>query len=268
MSYKIRYYGVSHMGLCRKVNQDNLICEKTILPCRHHGTGDMLTGIVSPGRETVFGVFDGMGGEEKGEVAAYIAAEHMRTFCQWAKDGSDLTAFCREANEAICQYTKDHALTSMGTTAVLIKFDIKGIWLCNIGDSKAYVMSGQKFEQISQDHVWMPELYPKPPLSQNLGIPEDELLIEPYIAPLDYRDQDIYLLCSDGLSDMVSTDHMKEILTSRAGPEAARTLLEEALDHGGKDNITFLLLYVMKDEKESFFKKLLKRGSDRSCLTD
>lgn len=259
MSYKIQYYGVSHIGLCRKVNQDNLICEKIILPCRNNGTGEMLSGIANPGRETVFGVFDGMGGEEKGEVAAYIAAEHMRTFSQWKKDGSDLIDFCRQANGEICQYTKQHGLTSMGTTAVLLKFDTKGIRLCNIGDSKAYVMSGQEFRQISQDHVWMPEIYPKPPLSQNLGIPEDELLIEPYTDSLDYKDKDIYLLCSDGLSDMVNVQNMKEILTSRAGPDAVKTLLEEALNHGGKDNITFLLLYVMKEEKESFFKKILKK---------
>lgn len=258
MSYRIRYYGISHIGRCRKVNQDNLICEKTILPCRNKGTGEILTGIASPSRETVFGVFDGMGGEEQGEVAAYIAAEHMRTFSRWAKDGSDLTDFCREANGAICKYTKDHGLTSMGTTAVLLKFDTRGIWLCNIGDSKAYLMSSRGFCQISQDHVWMPELYAKPPLSQNLGIPEDELLIEPYVAPLAYDHNNVYLLCSDGLSDMVSPERMKEILTSRAGPEAACALLEEALNNGGKDNITFLLLYVMEDEKESVFKRICR----------
>ncbi len=263
MAYKIWYYGVSHIGRCRKVNQDNLICEKTILPCRHSGTGEILTGCVSPGAGIVFGVFDGMGGEEKGEIAAYIAADHLRTFSRWTKDGSDLIDFCCQANREICQYTKAHGLTSMGTTAVLLKLDTKGIWLCNIGDSKAFVMSGKKFEQISQDHVWMPELYKKPPLSQNLGIPEEELVIEPYTASLDYKDEDIYLLCSDGLSDMVDVRDMEEILADRAGPDAAQALLEAALEHGGKDNITFLLLYVVKAEKESFFRKILKRGSDR-----
>ena len=86
----------------------------------------------------------------------------------------------------------------------------------------------------------------KPPLSQNLGIPPDELKIEPYVAKGQYYDGDVYLICSDGLTDMVSEEEIADTLSGRGILEAQKRLLNAALDNGGKDNITIILCKVRK----------------------
>ena len=88
-----------------------------------------------------------------------------------------LVGFCRYANRRICQYADRNNISSMGTTAAVLLFRPDGIRVCNVGDSRIYLDSGKKLTQLSEDHGIPMEGRKKPPLSQNLGIPEDELLI-------------------------------------------------------------------------------------------
>ena len=74
MGYTISYICVSHRGLCRQTHQDNFLCGGQILPPGTNGTPDALTGTLPSGPDALFGVFDGMGGEEMGEMGAYLAA--------------------------------------------------------------------------------------------------------------------------------------------------------------------------------------------------
>ena len=89
-------------------------------------------------------------------------------------------------------------------------------------------------------------------MSQNLGIPASEFVLEPYLAKGYYHDGDIYLLCSDGLTDMVSTEEICSILKGTSFENAADKMLNRALEGGGKDNITILLCMVEK--KKSLFR--------------
>lgn len=89
----------------------------------------------------------------------------------------------------------------------------------------------------------------KPPLTQNLGIKEDELIISPYTATGEYHNHDIYLICSDGLTDMVSNEEIEYILNSSQKENSADLLLQKALENGGKDNITLILMYIRKENK-------------------
>ena len=100
----------------------------------------------------------------------------------------------------------------------------------------------------------------KPPLSQNLGIPPNELVIDPYLARGAYNDGDVYLICSDGLTDMVSTEEITQVLISEPIEEAITLLLDKALANGGKDNTTIILIKI---ERQSgwFFKR--KRHTKR-----
>lgn len=246
MRYEIEYYCMSHIGKYRKKNQDNFLCVDNIMGYINDGTNGIIHGNVLHKLGAVFGVFDGMGGGEKGEVAAYIAAKNLLNGSRRVSGEKDLYEFCRSTNAEICKYMKEYSLSSMGTTAVILKLSKRKIWLCNIGDSKIFRLSKCGFQQISKDHVSVSAFGIKPRLLQYLGIPENELIIEPYITFSTYQDGNIYLICSDGLSDMVTTDDIERILINTSKADVAERLMKLALDNGGRDNITFIILYIKK----------------------
>ena len=247
---KIKYFYTSNIGRCRKANQDNLYCDGVFLPSENHGTDGIREGTVQTQSQPVFAVFDGMGGEERGEMAAYLAAREMAKFSFGQDMGTDLQEFCRQANAAICRYTRENRVTTMGTTAAILRFTDEYAGLCNVGDSKIFLYSKGALNQLSYDHVGLSVGGRKPPLTQNLGIPETELIIDPYVAMGAYAPGDAFLICSDGLTDMVTQERIQEILKKK---QAAETLLQEALDNGGKDNVSFILIYV---KKKSIFERL------------
>ncbi len=243
MAYQIEYFYTSHTGKCRKINQDNLLCLTRILESDNDGTRGIFHGSVNVRKNEVFAVFDGMGGEEQGEMAAYIAAYSLKNYVH-SDDAGDLINFCRFSNSEICKYAKDNDVGYMGTTGAILKFTPQKIELCNIGDSKIFAHSENKLYQISTDHVAAAPFGKKPPLYQHLGMPEEEIIIEPYTAAYNYNAGDIYLICSDGLTDMVGFDEIEQCLSQNDCAAASKQLLCSALDNGGKDNITFILLSV------------------------
>ena len=105
------------------------------------------------------------------------------------------------------------------------------------------------------DHVAVAAFGVKPPLSQNLGIPPNELVIDPYLARGSYNDGDTYLICSDGLTDMVSVEDITEVLNSNPIEDAISTLLDKALADGGKDNTTIILCKIERQSGWFFNRK-------------
>lgn len=255
MHYKIHYSCLSHIGNVRSINQDNFICAG-----RYMDMGDMPIEFPLCGTKTskdipVFGIFDGMGGEECGEIASYIASKAASSI-EIGKDAiADLSQFCQKANNNICDYATMHEITAMGTTAAMLVFTKKEVVLCNIGDSKIFRLCNKTLEQISVDHVTVAAFGVKPPLSQNLGIPPNEIIIDPHFARGSYNDGDVYLICSDGLTDMVSTDEITEVLVSKPVEEAITQLLDKALANGGKDNITIILCKIERQSGGLFNRK-------------
>lgn len=249
MSYNILYSCVSHVGKVRHINQDNIICDGCYMGTNDKSIEIPLCGSKSSKTPSVFGIFDGMGGEELGEVASYIAAQNASAL----KIGKDaiaaLSQFCNKTNTDIYQYANENGISAMGTTAAMLAFTDKGVTLCNIGDSRIFRFCDGVLEQISKDHVAVAAFGVKPPLSQNLGIPPTELIIDPYFAKGLYNDGDIYLLCSDGLTDMVSADEIVKILASKPIEEACTELLEKALANGGKDNTTIILCKIQYESR-------------------
>ena len=250
MSLYLDYYYTSHIGNIRSSNQDNFFCVGEYMDCINKGTDDIISGTISPSSKPLFAVFDGMGGEEQGEMAAYIASEQMSKF-KFQKDPlKSLLDYCVVANSEICNFAQGNNIHSMGTTAAMLLFDKKKVYMCNIGDSKAFVLSKRSLKQISVDHVSVSVFGKKPPLSQNLGIPENELIISPYINAMKYQSDDIFLICSDGLTDMISVDEIESILLETDKNCAAEKLLQTALKNGGKDNVTLVLIYVSNKKKK------------------
>jgi len=250
MSLYLDYFYTSHIGNIRSSNQDNFFCVGEYMDCINKGTDNIISGTISPSSKPLFAVFDGMGGEEQGEMAAYIAAEQMSKFkCQ--KDlYKSLLDYCMVANSEICNFAQGNNIHSMGTTAAMLLFDKKKVYMCNIGDSKAFVLSERSLKQISMDHVSVSVFGRKPPLSQNLGIPESELIISPYVNTMKCHADDIFLICSDGLTDMVSISEIESILLNTDKKCTAEQLLQTALKNGGKDNVTLVLIYVSNEKKQ------------------
>lgn len=249
MEYSIEYFCVSHKGNLRCTNQDNFYCLNEYMPSDNNGSDGVINGVARSVDAPIFAVFDGMGGEECGEVAAHIAAKQISEYSFEDTSHLELLQYCKKANDEICHYTADNSLVSMGTTAAILMFAKKKILLCNIGDSKIFRFTDGVLQQISYDHVSISAFGTKPPLTQNLGIKEDELIISPYTAKGEYHNHDIYLICSDGLTDMVSNEDIGNILNSSQKENSADLLLQKALKNGGKDNITLILLYISKDNQ-------------------
>lgn len=212
-------------------------------------------------KRCVFGVFDGLGGEDNGEVASYIGARILSCFDL----RMDLSDFYSYANEQICSYRMESASKMSGTTAVLIDiFD--GEYVCsNIGDSRAYIIRDNSITQLSHDHTSMQMMIDsgfmtkedlknsrhKNILSQCLGMKDEEVVISPYIGQREpLKDNDIFLICSDGLTGSIDDEELKEIiLKTPKTDEITDILFEYAVKNGAKDNVTIMLLYIKKQTK-------------------
>lgn len=262
MNYIIRYSCLSHVGKCREGNEDNFICNGTYMDGSGKPMRFPLMGSLSSRQRTFMGIFDGMGGEECGEIASLLAAKCAAESLPGKNPLEDLSKFCRDANRRICDYSSEHGIFSMGTTAAVLAFYDDEIALCNIGDSKIFRFADKKLEQISVDHYAIAAYGRKPPLSQSLGIPETEMRIEPHMAKGMYKNGDLYLLCSDGLTDMVPTEDIARILLKTEFEACSMRLLNTALNNGGRDNITIILCRVERERRNLFDRvfKLRKQG--------
>lgn len=244
MHYVINYYCVSHIGGCRRTNQDNFICAS-----RYRGADEPIfemNGEVFLFADPVFGVFDGMGGEECGEIASFVAAETANKTSWIDNRAETFEQYCKTANLNICKFASENGISSMGTTAAMIGFSEKSMTVCNIGDSKIFRIKKRSAEQLSMDHVSVSVFGTKPPLYQYLGISPEELVIEPYVFETGFKNKDRFLICSDGLTDMVDQETIVKILKKGSPENAIGELLSEALKNGGKDNITIILITVKR----------------------
>lgn len=259
MTYTVYYSCISHIGNCRKINQDNFICAGRYMMAKNDMTEFPIVGHITTKAPTLFGIFDGMGGEERGEMASFIAARKALAVDVGNDAIEALSRYCLEANDEICRYARDESIAAMGTTAALLAFSETDITLCNIGDSKVFRFSKGVLNQISHDHVSVSAFGTKPPLSQNLGIPSTDMLIEPYIARGRYSNGDVYLICSDGLTDMLDVDEIADILGKVAFEDVTNTLLDKSLANGGRDNISIIACKVKRDPSWPLTKILSQR---------
>lgn len=248
MKYIIDYSLCCNKGKLRRKNQDNFLCDGEFLTVENNGLEEVKSGRLTSKDKAVLAVFDGMGGEQMGEYAACIAASALKEFLSEKDTDSKeaLEGYCLDMNRSICRFAKEKSIRSMGTTACLINFAEKQINLCNIGDSKIYRFEGSAMLQLSVDHA-IKTANGKAPLTQFLGVPEEEFIIQPHCTSAEYRKGDIFLVCSDGLTDMVDLQSIQGVLSSGESMKCcAETLLSMALEAGGRDNITVLLCRVKK----------------------
>ena len=259
MAYQIEYAYTCHIGKIRNNNEDNFWCCGDSLEAQTQGMSHIRSGYMKQSEYPLLAVFDGMGGESCGEMAAFLAAEACGEHFKTAKDGirndpeEFLNEICESMNQAICDYGRTNKINSMGTTAALLAFAEDAVYSCNLGDSRIYKSDREKFYQISQDHVLGRSLFGKAPLTQYLGMEEENLQLEPSISRQEIKIGDRFLLCSDGITDMLSDGEIADIL-SRDIPVAktVEILVDRALKKGGRDNITVVLCEIMEQPRNMF----------------
>jgi protein phosphatase len=215
----------------------------------------------------LFVIADGMGGARAGEIAAGLAATAFEEAASETRDETALESIIADANRRIWERSlADPATAGMGTTITVALVDEPGgrITLGHVGDSRAYRVRDGEIEQITTDHslvaelvqsgVLTPEEAERHPqrsaITRALGT---EAAVEPDIFTIEAEVDDLFLLCSDGLSDMLTDREMATaIATAGADPErAAETLVRAANARGGEDNVTVVLFEMIAGDASS-----------------
>ena len=227
---------VSDTGRRRRRNEDAFVCAPPL-----------------------FAVADGMGGAQAGEVASRLAAAVLEEGAGDERGEERVASLIQEANRRVFQRSNEDAATSgMGTTMTVALVDSAGgtIAFGHVGDSRAYRVRDGVLEQLTDDHSLVGELVRSGKLSPEeaethpqrsvitraLGTEPD---VDVDTFTVEARPDDLYLLCSDGLTDMISADEIFAVLDGSDDLEvAARALIEAANARGGEDNITVVLFQI------------------------
>lgn len=240
-------------GKIRSNNEDNFYFNGNILPAENNALSTVLTAQSDLSSPFCTAVFDGMGGEQFGECAAFAAAHRMKDRLAqnpWNELPTEerLEALSIDLNAVVVEKARELLTRHMGSTLAGLLLEKGNAYSFNLGDSRVYLLRNRELKQISIDHVDSRAFFKKntkPSLTQHLGIDEEEFLVEPSIVRMELQAGDRYLLCSDGLTDMVSDEQIKQLLEGAdSASSAVRKLIDTALDNGGRDNITVIVLTV------------------------
>jgi PPM family protein phosphatase len=249
---KIRYAARTHLGKQRNNNEDNYY----VLPEEH-----------------LYVVADGMGGHSSGEVASLLAVETLanffidsigNTFSNWpadlaptlSYDEKRLAAGIKAANLKVHLAAQGaDRYRGMGTTMVSMFLGANAAYLAHVGDSRGYLIRDGNIQQITKDHSLLNETLKIRQLTEDeikhfahknvivraLGLTDT---VDVDLTPVDPKPGDVYLMCSDGLSDMIEDADMLSIVTKYASDldRTAHALIEQANENGGVDNITTILV--------------------------
>ena len=203
-----QYAFFSIKGNIRSNHEDNLYVDQCILPLDNAGIENVISGELSSNECQMFAVFDGS----------------------------------HEMNRRVCRYAKEHRIRSMGTTMACILFMDQKAFFASIGDSRIYLIHERSVTQITTDHTFNSIFYAKPPLTQYLGIDEDETALLPGIGSIPINIDDRYLICTDGVTDMLSEDDISNIIQGEQPLEKCMSELKHRiLQAGARDNSTAIL---------------------------
>jgi PPM family protein phosphatase len=255
---RIKACGLSDVGLTRAHNEDYFEVDP------RHG---------------LFVVADGMGGHSHGEVAAQLAVQAIHDFIEKTDDRD--TTWPAVADSRLMRHSnllkmavrlahdrvmgairQDGSLSGMGTTVVGLLLEGTTAAVAHVGDSRAYRLRDGRLDQLTQDHTWVHEQvmagflskeqarsHPlKNVVTRALG-GESDVVVD--VREVEVKPGDLYLLCSDGLTAMLSDADIRDRLASgRSLNEICRTLVNDANARGGIDNVTVVLLAIEAGPEE------------------
>ena len=211
----------------------------------------------------LFAVADGVGGSRGGDVASRIAVEtagqvlddHLRNSSGELPPAVIAQMFARAHGAIIERAERDPTLAGMATTLVLLFCDASSAWIAHCGDSRVYRWRQGALDRLSRDHSFAEVLAQAGGGSVRTKSPFGHVLTrclgkngssEPEIREIDVLAGDRYLLCCDGLTDMVPEPDLQTLLSQRLPPgDTGRKLIATANDAGGKDNITAVVIDIV-----------------------
>jgi len=238
-------FGLTDIGLVRTNNEDSILV-------MDYGMGKL---------SNLYAVADGMGGHNAGETASSSAIGFLRGYIEnHADDAKYIEGLLAEAVsfanlEVYGMAQNDEKLKGMGTTMTVCCVDNINAYFAHVGDSRLYKISEKKITQITEDHSLVSEMmktgrltaeqaksHPnRNVITRALGT-DPELVVDSGFTPLD--ENEFVLICSDGLTTMVSDELIKSIVTKKEldVSERAAALINEAKKNGGADNISVVLI--------------------------
>ncbi|MCD4678709.1 MAG: Stp1/IreP family PP2C-type Ser/Thr phosphatase [Desulfobacula sp.] len=251
-SKKISSYGLTDQGLKRENNEDSfLIVEKNQKSCDTITMGSM------------YAVADGMGGHAAGETASKMACKGLMNYYQNNEILSDhflgrLEKITSSTDKEILAHSKEYPeMTGMGTTLSVLVIHESDAFIAHIGDSRIYRVRNNDMEQLTKDHTQVQQLvdmgrlteeealthYLRHVITQAVGTRKGYKDI--YVRQEKTKSGDRFLICSDGLHDMLSNNEIEKILTLNQTPKAlCKKLIYKALQNGGKDNVTVVIVFT------------------------
>src|ERR1700754_2444169 len=244
MTIALRYAARSDVGLLREGNEDSA-----------YASGRLLA------------VADGMGGHAHGEVASSVAIAAMASLEEAAPGGDLLSAIeaaVRDANRKLHEMVgRDPSLKGMGTTLTAMLWNGAQVALVHVGDSRAYLLRRGELYQITHDHTLVQQLVDDGRITPEEAAthPQRSILlraldgsgeVDPDLTLREAQGDDRSLLCSDGLSGVVSAETLHNTLTTIDDPEeVVRALIDLANRGGGPDNITCVVADVVEIEDDT-----------------
>lgn len=195
-------------------------------------------------------IADGMGGHEGGKIASRIVVQTIAGSIDRARDEADVTSIIADANRRLFEgMYSGEGRPGMGTTIVGVIYFENSALVFNVGDSRAYELRRGQMLQLSRDDTLNVDRVRRGgrshALTQSLGGTTTPQALRPHIRRFKLEDHVGVLLCSDGLSDMVDQDEIAGILLRQPDSPAER-LVAAALDAGGKDNVTVIVVGARK----------------------
>jgi serine/threonine protein phosphatase PrpC len=256
---RVRLFGRTDVGQIREHNEDNFLVADLTRRSRSLMETDRVQAVAERG--TVLGVCDGMGGAAAGEVASQLAVDIIYEKLSQGDPPANHDDLARRLVNAVeeaggrifGEARADRTRRGMGTTATIAALLDTRLFVAQVGDSRAYVLRGDKFVQVSRDQSLVNQLIEAGQLTeeeaetfehnniilQALGTAET---VQVDLTYVDLRLGDTLLVCSDGLSGMVRADEMREVLLSHREPfDACKELVDRANRAGGHDNITVIV---------------------------
>lgn len=252
MPYILDAACLCNTGKVRTNNEDNFLFDGQCLEAENNGLDVTLTMTGKLRNGICLAVFDGMGGENYGEYASFAAADCMKFAGRKFKDffiplRRFIYKMCMKANDAVLSKQQELGTDRMGSTMVALYFSRRSAYVCNLGDSRAYRLRNGELQQLSEDHILKrnDDSRKKTPLTQHLGISDDFFIIEPFIAEEILEAKDQFLICSDGLTDMLDDSKIKEIMNdTTSAVDCVNNLISSALEKGGRDNVTAVVCRI------------------------
>jgi PPM family protein phosphatase len=256
---RVRLFGRTDVGQIREHNEDNFLIGDLTRRSRTLLEGDREQSVGEWG--SVMGVCDGMGGAAAGEIASQLAVDIIFERLIQGEPPTEHDDLARRLVHAVedagirifNEARADRTRRGMGTTATIAALVDARLFVAQVGDSRAYILRGDKLVQVSRDQSLVNQLIEAGQLTeeeaetfehnniilQALGTAET---VQVDLTYVDLERGDRLLLCSDGLSGMVRADELKEVLIGQKDPlDACKELTDRANRAGGHDNITVIV---------------------------